>query len=159
MVNCRTFTDYLVDCPESIKVNALLEPATQYQWVIKDKFGNEHAGTGFSDGNGFLSIDVDDLPAGLLTSYSGDFTLFLYKYPNLGQPISFKIADYYDAICFNIKPGNRIKSELGVGFDCVAPGGGNGNSAVFPFSSVANLHIDWNSLLTSLYGNAPLVPP
>jgi|GEM_PF-4310492 len=153
-MDCKIFRDYLGICNSTVKVYALLNPATEYQWVIKDKFDHEYSGVAISDGDGFLSIPVADLPDGLLTNYSGQFTLTLYY---LSRKINFKMADLYDEICFDVAAGTRVKNNLGVDFDCNATSGGGGNSAVFPFDSVATLDITWNELLNSFYGSAPNV--
>ncbi len=155
-MNCETFYDYVVQCGTTLQVNALLEPATQYKWVIKNRFDKEYEGFVTSDGNGFLDIPVASLPDGLLNQYGGDFRIELFNPSDLCRPINFKMAKFYDAICFNVKPGTNEKNNLGCDFDCNASSG-TGNSAVFPYTAVANVHIEWTSLLNSLYGSAPTV--
>jgi hypothetical protein len=133
----------------------MLDPATNYKWVVKDKFRNEYSGESTSNGQGFNSIAIADLPERLLSSYAGTFELSIYDPANECKPIDFKMAKYYDSILFDIKRGTNVKANLGCDFECHAAG--TGNSAVFPFADVASLNIPWTSLLTTLYGNAPQV--
>lgn len=154
MASCEVFHDYIVQCSTELQVNALLAPATQYKWVIIGRFG-EYSGYQTTDGNGFFAIPVADLPDGLLTSYSGEFTLRILDATDECRQHSFKAAKYYDEICFIVKPGIREKNNLGCAFDCVAPDGGSGNSAVFPVTALATLTIQWTALLNSFYGSAP----
>lgn len=154
MATCEVFHDYIVQCTTELQVNALLAPATQYKWVIRGRFG-EYSGYQTTDGNGFFSIPIIDLPEGLLTSYSGEFTLSVLDAVDTCRSQQFKIAKYYDEICFEVRMGTIEKNNLGCSFNCTAPGGGNGNSAVFPISNLTSLHITWTALLNSFYGSAP----
>lgn len=153
-MSCQNaFYDFLCNCNDAIKVNALLEPAKPYIWVITDKFDREYTGEEISDGDGFLTIPVASLPDGFLTEFSGDFKLEIMV--DDCQKIDFKLASFYDRIIFNVKGGPRVKNNLGCDFTCISTGGG-GNSAVFPFTNVSTLDIPWTSLLEGLYGNAPV---
>ncbi|MBA3830093.1 MAG: hypothetical protein H0X33_14220 [Taibaiella sp.] len=154
MLQCESFYDFIVQCSTEIQVNALLAPATQYKWIISGRFG-EYSGYATTDGNGFFSIPIIDLPDGLLTSYSGTFTLRVMNAVDECRQVQFKAAKYYDEICFEVKNGTREKANLGCSFECVAPSGGNGNSAVFPVNNLSTLHLVWTSLLNSFYGSAP----
>jgi hypothetical protein len=102
MLNCNCcFSDYLAKCNLAIQVYAQLSPLTDYTWVITDKFGNKYQGDVTTDSNGFWEIPVDELPAGLLTQYSGEFTL---QVQGAGcKPVKFKVAQEYDCINFTIK--------------------------------------------------------
>jgi hypothetical protein len=157
METCNLFTDYLAVCQDTIKINAALEPAVSYRWVITDKFDKEYSGVNVSDGEGALSISVTDLPPGLLTSYSGDFRLRLFKNDEECKAIRFLMAQYYDEVCFYIKAGTREKNNLGCEFDCVSSGGGSSESAIFPFTDEETVHIEWSNLLSSFYGDTPQV--
>lgn len=157
MPQCEVFSDYIVQCTDELQVNALLAPATQYKWVIVDKFDNESSGFSTTDGNGFFVISIIDLPEGLLTKYSGEFTLKVFSATDDCKQVSFKCAKYYDEICLHVRAGNRVKNNLGCSFECTSPDGGNGNSAVFEISNQSTIHINWSSLLNSFYGSAPLI--
>lgn len=118
--NC-CFDDYIVKCTDNINVFAKLEPATQYEWVITDKFEREYSGIFTTDADGFWQIPVSDLPGGLLTEFSGDFKLRVYEfevYPNQTKcaAVVFKIAQDYDCITFNARAGTREKNNLGCQF-------------------------------------------
>lgn len=100
---------------------AQLTPLTQYEWVITDKFNREYSGIFTTDADGFWQIPVADLPEGLLTEYSGNFTLQVYEfevYPSQAKcaPVKFKIAQEYDCINFNLRAGTREKNNLGCEF-------------------------------------------
>lgn len=108
------YSDYLVKCNDTIQVNAKLEPLTNYKWVITDKFNRQYEAEFVTDGSGFWQIDTDDLPAGLLTEFSGEFKLQVFD--ENGEPQNFKIAQITDCINFNIHAGTRVKDNLGVEF-------------------------------------------
>jgi hypothetical protein len=108
------FQDYLAKCNLAIRVYAQLTPATDYIWVITDKFGNKYQGDFTTDADGFWEIQVADLPSGMLTQYSGDFTL---QVQDSGcKPVKFKIAQEHDCINFTIKGGNYEKDSIGCEF-------------------------------------------
>ena len=117
-MNCNScFQDYLAKCNLTIQVFAQLSPLTEYIWIITDKFGNLYQGEFMSDADGFWEIAVADLPPGMLTQYSGNFTL---QVQDSGcKPVKFKVAQEYDCINFNIKGGNYEKDTLGCDFNCI----------------------------------------
>lgn len=111
------FQDYLAKCNLQIQVYAQLSPLTDYTWIIKDKFGNLYQGEFTTDADGFWTIPVDELPPGMLTQYSGDFTL---QVQDAGcKPVTFKVAQEYTCINFTIKGGNYEKDTLGCSFECI----------------------------------------
>ena len=110
------FTDYLVKCSEEINVFAKLTPATEYAWVITDKFNRQYSGTFTTDVDGFWVIPVEVLPAGLLTEFSGSFSLQVYDDATACSPVKFTIAQEYDCIDFSIRAGTREKNNLGCEF-------------------------------------------
>lgn len=112
--NC--FTDYIVQCNDTINVFAKLQPNEQYYWVITDKFTRQYAGDFTTDVNGFWAIPVTDLPEGLLTEYSGTFTLQVFADAYACSPLTFLIAQEYDCLVFNIRAGTRVKNNLGCEF-------------------------------------------
>lgn len=149
------FIDHISNCNERIRVNALLEPATPYEWCIRDKFGKEYTGQSVSNAEGFIDIEIADLPDGFFTPYSGLFSLIILD----GQckKTDFKIAQYFDEIRFDVTGGSRVKDQLGCDFACVAPPGSGGASAIFTFEDAAVVDIPWTSLLRSIYGNTPTI--
>lgn len=113
--NC-CFNDFIAKCEETLEVNVFLTPATNYRWIITDKFDHKYEGDVTSDADGHLSIPVTDLPAGLLTQYAGDFKLEILEEESC-TPIKFKIAGEYDCISFSVKGGNFVKDYLGCTID------------------------------------------
>lgn len=115
---CSTcFNDYIAKCNDTLTVYAKLEPETEYTWVIEDKFGHKYQGAVVTDINGYLQIPVADLPAGLLTEYSGNFKLHIET--STCERVRFLIAKEYDCIDFTVKGGNYEKANLGCDFQCV----------------------------------------
>jgi hypothetical protein len=117
---CTCFTDYIVQCPDEIQVYAQLQPTTMYTWVITDKFGKQWSDSFTTDADGFWVIPVADLPAGLLTEFSGSFKLEVID--QSCKPVKFKIAQEYTCIAFSIKGGTRVKDNLGCTFETVFQG-------------------------------------
>lgn len=115
MHSCNTcFTDYVVKCPEFIQVYAKLTPATNYTWIITDKFDRQYSGDITTDADGFFQIPVTDLPEGLLTEFSGEFTLTIQD--GDCKPVKFLAASEYDCLTFTAKSGTREKFNLGCEF-------------------------------------------
>ena len=111
-MNC-CFTDYIAKCEESLQVNVILEPTTDYRWVITDKFDNKYQGVVTTSGNGSFEIPVEELPPGLLTQYSGEFTLQIFPEDEACGPLRFRIAGEYECISFEVKGGTFEKNNLG----------------------------------------------
>lgn len=152
---CSTaFHDYLVSCEDAILINTQLTPSTDYQWVITDKFGNQYSGTGTTDAEGRLSVEVEDLPAGLLNPYGGAFTLWVQNTDC--QRVPLKMARNYDEIVFDVKPGSRIKDELGCPFECTVTANPDQSFTQF-FEEETEFDVEWTELLRGLYGNTPTV--
>jgi hypothetical protein len=134
-------------------VYAQLSPLSDYQWIIEDKFGNKYQGEFTTDSNGFWQILVADIPPGMLTQYSGDFTL---QVQDSGcKPVKFKVAQEYDCINFHIKGGNYEKDTLGCDFSCTPAAGSQ--TQLFPFTDVDEVTIPWTSGLLAAFGNSPVV--
>jgi hypothetical protein len=113
-MNCSCcFTDTLAKCETEIQVNAQLNPDSFYRWVITDKFENKYEGEAATDSDGFFTIPVADLPAGLLTQYSGEFKLQVFDLYASCAPEKFKVAGVYDCISFTISGGTFEKNNLG----------------------------------------------
>jgi len=114
------FEDYMVKCNDNINVFARLTALTQYTWVITDKFDRQYSGIFTTDSNGFWQIPVEELPAGLLTEFSGSFKLEVYEfevYPSTScKPVKFTIAQEYECIEFTMRAGTRVKDNLGCEF-------------------------------------------
>jgi hypothetical protein len=70
--NC--FEVALRACPSTLELTAGLTPDTEYYWVIR-KNNRVYQAKATTDGDGKLVIDCSTLPAGLLNSYAGFFTL------------------------------------------------------------------------------------
>jgi hypothetical protein len=155
-MDCSTcFKDYIIKCPDSLKIKAQLTPLVQYTWIIKDKFDSEYSDTFITDENGFWEIPIEDLPAGLLTEYSGDFTLQVLS--SECKPIKFKVAQEYDCINFHVRAGTRVKDRLGCDFECVNSDGGSPTNMMIQFEDEDIVTITWNTQLENLFGSSPTI--
>lgn len=110
--NC-CFTDYIAKCETVLKVNTILDPVSDYRWVITDKFDNKYEGSVTTDSAGAFEIPVEDLPAGLLTQYSGEFQLQIFPDGEACGPVRFRIAGEYECISFEVKGGTFVKDNIG----------------------------------------------
>jgi hypothetical protein len=112
------FKDFVSNCQDSITVYTVLEPLTEYKWVITDKFNKSYSNQAFTDSDGHFEIPTNELPAGLLNSYGGEFKLEVFAIEGLYgetqcQQIKIPIAKYYDSIHFEVRGGTNEKSNLG----------------------------------------------
>lgn len=153
-MNCNCcFQDFIAKCNLSVQVYAQLAPLSDYTWIITDKFGNKYQGEITTGSNGFWGIPVDQLPSGLLTQYSGEFTL---QVQDSGcKPIKFKVAQEYDCINFTVKGGTYEKNTLGCDFSCT-PATGSQTSMV-QFEDDATVTINWTAGLLAAFGNSPSI--
>lgn len=153
-MNCdNCFVDFLAKCNLNIQVYAQLAPLSDYRWIITDKFGNKYQGEFTTDSNGFWEIPVDELPSGLLTQYSGEFTLQVQD--NGCKPVKFKVAQEHDCINFIIRGGNYEKNTLGCDFSCTPAAGSQ--TQLFPFTDEDVITIPWTSELLAAFGNSPVI--
>lgn len=152
-MNCNPcFSDFIAKCNLHIQVYAQLAPLSDYIWIITDKFGNKYQGDFTTDSDGFWQIPVDQLPSGLLTQYSGEFTLQVQV---IGcKPTKFKVAQEYDCINFTVKGGTYEKDTLGCNFTCAA---GSSQTSMVQFTDDATVTIPWTAGLLAAFGNSPSV--
>lgn len=152
-MNCNScFSDFIAKCNLHIQVYAQLAPLSDYIWIITDKFGNKYQGDFTTDSDGFWQIPVDELPSGLLTQYSGEFTL---QVQDSGcKPTKFKLAGEYDCINFTIKGGTYEKDTLGCNFTCAV---GSSQTSMVQFTDDATVTITWTAGLLAAFGNSPSV--
>jgi hypothetical protein len=154
MTSCACcFTDFIAKCNLAITVYAQLSPLTQYTWVIKDKFGKLYQGEFTTDSDGFWTIPVDQLPPGLLTEYSGLFTLEVMD--SGCKRVKFKVAQEYSCIDFVVKGGTYEKDTLGCDFSCT-PVAGDQNLLV-DFEDEDVITIEWTSGLLASFGSSPSI--
>lgn len=107
------FNDYLAKCEDFIRLNIIPPPYGEYRWVITDKFDNKYQGELQENEEGYY-IPVDELPAGLLTQYSGLFKLQIFPVGDQTcGPVTFKVAGQFDCISFTIEGGTFEKNNLG----------------------------------------------
>ena len=150
---CTCFTDFIAKCNTEINVYAQLQPLTTYRWVITDKFGKKYEGDFTTDSDGFWAIPVADLPAGLLTEYSGLFTLEVMG--SGCKPVKFKVAQEFSCIDFTVKGGTYEKNTLGCDFSCTPVEGTQ--TRLVPFTDEENIEIEWTGTLLTAFGNSPTV--
>lgn len=153
-MSCSTcFTDFIAKCNLQLQVYAQLAPLSDYIWIISDKFGNKYQGDFTTDSNGFWVVPVDQLPSGLLTQYSGLFTL---EAQDSGcKPVKFKVAQEYSCIDFVVKGGTYEKNTLGCDFSCTPAAGSQ--TSLIPFTDQSEIVIPWTSGLLAAFGNSPVV--
>lgn len=60
----KSFSDFIIGSPETVQINALLEPSTDYLWEAVDSFGNIYHQAFTTDSNGIGTFDMDTLPDG-----------------------------------------------------------------------------------------------
>lgn len=155
MLSCqKCFTDYITRCETAIYVRAVLEPNASYIWKITDKFENEYEGAFTTDDDGLWAIDVDALPAGLLTQYAGKFKLKVYKAGSCSES-TMLIAQEYDCIEFEVRGGTSTKDEIGCPVECVSSLGEQ--SELIPFTDAASVIIDWTPERLVVFGDVPTV--
>lgn len=154
MTSCECcFTDFIAKCNLEIQVYAQLAPLSDYRWIITDKFGKKYQGDFTTDADGFWTIPVDELPAGLLTEFSGQFSL---EVQDQGcKPVKFKIAQEYDCIDFTVKGGTYEKDTLGCDFNCSPPVGSQ--TSMQSFTNVSTVSIPWTAGLAAAFGNSPTI--
>lgn len=154
MPECSTcFSDYIAKCETELQVYAQLSPLTDYAWIITDKFGKKYSGEFTTDADGFWTIPVADLPAGLLTEYSGLFTLEVQD--GGCKPVKFKVAQEFSCIDFVVKGGTYEKNTLGCDFSCSPPVGSQ--TQLVPFEDEDIITIEWTAGLLTALGNNPTV--
>lgn len=107
------FEDYLVQCQDGIIVNAGLAPATEYTWLVIDKFGKRYSGQVTTDAEGAFELEMTQFPAGLFTQYSGAFALSVFEDPAFCVPVKMRLARYYDEATFHIESGDYVKNQIG----------------------------------------------
>jgi hypothetical protein len=153
------YQDFLVNCDEFLRVNAVFIPTTAYTWIITDKFGHEYSGSVTTDEDGVMDIAVADLPEGLLNPFGGTFVLKIQD--TECQTLPLRMMGVYPAIEFEVKAGTREKNTLGCEVDCSIAAGSPSNSAVYEYTILTpetdTRHIDWTIGQRTLYGNNPMV--
>lgn len=151
MENCNCcFNDFLAKCETEVVINTNLTAFASYRWVITDKFGNKYEGDATAGAEGGLTIPVAELPSGMLTQYSGEFTLQIYD--STCGPIKFYLTGEYDCVTFNIVGGTFVKNEIGCENTCI----GGASNVLISFTDAATVDIDY-SLYSALLGNNPLI--
>lgn len=118
---CSTsFSDYVVQCPDSITIHTLnLDPSTPYLVKILSPVFGAIEVEATTDADGYLVIDIDELPDGFIQAFSGSFNFSVYPLPADGEqidaciPINLLLAKYYDAVTIEVKIGTLTKSKIG----------------------------------------------
>lgn len=152
-MNCNCcFVDFIAKCNLEIQMFLQLAPLTDYRWVITDKFDKKYEGDFTSDANGFWVIPVSDLPSGLLTEYSGLFTIEILD--SGCRPVKFKAAQEFYCAQFTVKGGTYEKDTLGCNFTCAA---GSSQTSMVQFTDDATVTILWTAGLLAAFGNSPSV--
>lgn len=113
------FEDKIVQCPESITIHTLnLEASTEYRVKIVSAIFGIIEVDAETDANGYLVIDIVDLPEGFMTQYSGTFNISVYPMPSVDEeadacePISLLLARKYEVVSLSIESGTAVKSKV-----------------------------------------------
>lgn len=110
-MNCNCcFNDYISNCASEIIINAGLTPGTEYTVEIKDKFDNLYNQNVTTGVDGELTIDITQLPDGLFTQYSGDFTITVF---DGCDTVTLTLNETeYTCIDFSVKKSNTEKNQI-----------------------------------------------
>lgn len=115
-----TFRDYVYQCPESITLFTLnLAAETDYTVLISSPLFGAVQITATTDIDGYLVIDLDDLPAGFINVHSGDFQISVFEFTDIGldlaacSPIKLLLAKYFDHVEIHSIAGDAVKSTIG----------------------------------------------
>lgn len=110
------YKDYISCGNETLAVNGTLTPDAVYIWIIENK-GAKYSGEATTDENGNFTINISDLPEGLLNPYAGMFTLTVVANDayrcNTGTWNDSAYCDAYDCINFEVVNGTDVKNTLG----------------------------------------------
>lgn len=108
------FEDIISACPpEGIKVNAKLEPTTDYVWIITDQHGNIYAIEFTTDGEGYGTIVTAELPEGFCNPYNAGFTIQVKKTVEDCDFIPLVFPIKYTCINVKMVGGTLEKHEIG----------------------------------------------
>lgn len=114
-----TFRDYVYQCPDSITIYTLnLEADTDYTVLIQSHLFGSIALTATTDADGYLVIDIADLPEGFINQHSGDFSIKVFEFTEEDTdlaacaPVRLLLAKYYDDIVIHAKHGDAVKSTI-----------------------------------------------
>lgn len=156
MLTCisSSFEDYLTKCETEIEVRARLLAGANYKWRIRDHFEKEYEGAFTTDENGYWSIPVSELPAGLLNHYNGRFLLEVL-HAETCRPVHMLIAREYENIIFEIRGGTGEKNTIGCEVECIGAVGAA--SELIPFLAAAEVVIPWDAGRLAAFGNFPVV--
>jgi len=109
-MSCCCFNDYISNCATEIIINAGLTPATEYIVQIKDKFDNLYNQTITAGPSGELTVDITQLPVGLLTEYSGGFTITVFEGCDT---VNLTLNETeYTCIDLEVKKSNTEKNQI-----------------------------------------------
>lgn len=116
------FKDWISCGNETLQINGNLSAATAYIWYIENK-GAKYSGEVTTDENGQFTIDVSELPEGLLNPYAGTFELTVKVNDAYGCASQTwndsAYCDSYDCIVFEVVNGTAVKNTLGCPCDLI----------------------------------------
>jgi hypothetical protein len=112
---CSNF--YEVEIPSCTEEIILLSQLADDDYVLKitDKF-NKAFYIDFSSVSGLATIDLTDLPAGLLTPYAGNFILEVFQDQETDQSEVLTICDVdYGGVMLTLQNSNSVPSSFSIG--------------------------------------------
>lgn len=115
----NAFSDFVLQCPETITIYTLnLTPSTTYRIMITSPVFGSVSIEADTDVDGYLVIDIDDLPPGFLVQYTGGFTLHVFPSTaglsvSTCDPIDLLLARKYKQVQVDMQPGSAVKDTVG----------------------------------------------
>jgi hypothetical protein len=115
-MSCKTcFEDYICKCvpyDEVIVIRTNVDEGI-YTFIITDSSGRKFTGPATRTGSGSLEIAIADLPEGLLTEFSGDFSIQIFNEEACNTPVALPLVKEYDCISLSIVGGTIEKNTIG----------------------------------------------
>jgi len=115
------YKDHISCGNDTIMVLGTLTADTEYKWILSNK-GANYSGIATTDANGNFTIDVADLPNGLLNPYAGEFNLQVVTADDYCIQSTWNNSAYcipYTCISFEVVNGTDVKNTLGCPCDLI----------------------------------------
>lgn len=119
-MSCKSqgaYSDFIAGYPDSVQVNVILEPATQYVWELTDGFGNVYTQVFTTDDDGAGIIDMAELPAGFTNPYQANLKIRVKENSHDCEYVPLKFIMAFDCISLAFKGGTIEKDWIGCEFD------------------------------------------
>ena|SRR6478736_2470507 len=117
----KSFSDYIIGAPESVQVNALLEPDTSYVWEAVDGFGNIYHQDFTTDSNGIGTFDMDTLPAGFANASQAPLRLRIKQDAFDCDYIPLVVVQKFLEATIDFRAGTATKDWIGCAITAPSP--------------------------------------